>query len=99
MGCHLHLAQPHGHIHHLIRVQRVPYIQQQRSAAFTVNSECDGSLCEQVLGPVSAALRLLRLLAGQHGDEHNMAAAVGQRVRLLPLLVTSDAQTFGGRTE
>lgn len=29
---------------------------------------------------MSAALRLLRLLAGQHGDEHNMAAAVGQRV-------------------
>lgn len=50
------------------------------------------SLCEQVLGPVSAALRLLPLLAGQHGDEHSLAAAVGQRVGLL--LVPSDAQAF-----
>lgn len=53
-------------------------------------------LCKQVLGPVSAALCLLCLLAGQHGDEHNMAVAVGQRVCLLLCrLITSNTHIFG----
>lgn len=52
------------------------------------------SFCEQVLGPVSAAVLLLRLLAAQHGDEHDLAAAVGQRVRGLLLSVGGGTGQF-----
>lgn len=52
-------------------------------------------LSKQVLGPVSAALCLLCLLGDQHDDEHNMAVALGQRVCLLCLLISSTTHIFG----
>lgn len=60
----------------------------------TRDSDGNVSFCEQVLGPVSAAVRLLRLLAAQHGDEHDLAAAVGQRVRRLLLFCRGGTGQF-----
>lgn len=80
LGRDLHLALPHGPLSRQLRVPRV------RARPATGGSSFSTPLtvcvwCEQVLGSVSAALRLLLLLAGQHGPEHHLAAAVGPRVR------------------